>query len=339
MIIKEMKRMKRTIRKIAIVLSMGMMLVLLTSWYSYTLQLPSGLAAGIVINPNNQQQIPLEDNGNVPKESGSTSDTADDSIKNTVDKFRELKDKAPLDPSVGTPDIDREKIQQEIDESINSIDENALPHNNLKFSNNAGSETLKHVSTAANELIDSWDPKTGVDTLESSLQELANREGVTLNIEDTDTITISYVHAGKTYTTSTNIKNVNFMEALYNSCHHRYSNGVCTICGKACENSFHAEVCPWCGENYKNTVGNYRFGVYATCNNPFHSEVCPECGMAANTKTTGSAISQGHPEIVFGIGGLAVGFLAAMLIFRKRNSTPATAKDKADEIKNNNDEI
>ena len=84
MITKEMNRMKRTIRKIAIVLSMGMMLVLLTSWYSYTLQLPSGLAAGIVINPNNQQQIPPEDNGNVPKESGNTSDTTDSAIKDTT---------------------------------------------------------------------------------------------------------------------------------------------------------------------------------------------------------------------------------------------------------------
>ena len=86
MITKEMNRMKRTIRKIAIVLSIGMMLVLLTSWYSYAQQLPSGLAAGIVFNPNNQQQIPLNSNeetsdnlgeneNNSPKDTDKASDT------------------------------------------------------------------------------------------------------------------------------------------------------------------------------------------------------------------------------------------------------------------------
>ena len=389
--------MKRTIRKIAIVLSMGMLLVLLTSWYSYAQQLPSGLAAGIVINPNNQQQIPLNSNeetsdnlgeneNNSPKDTDKASDT-DISLD-----LKKLKDSLQR-PELSDTTVDREKIQQEIDESINSIDENALSQNNLKFSNNAGSETLKHVSTAANELIDSWDPKTGVDTLESSLQALVNRTGATLNIEDTDNIVISYVHAGKTYTTSTNVSPATMekLQVLFNRTFasgtsgpaigqanltlsasdfatpgpialtpatssvythdsyaglfvphdHKFENGACTICGKACENSFHTDVCPKCGLRHDGTTAYGGFSVVIGCINLFHNDACPDCGMKDRYSfifNSGSVISQGHPEIVFGIGGLVIGFFAAMLVFRKRNSTPATAKDKADETKNN-DEI
>ena len=71
--------------------------------------------------------------------------------------------------------------------------------------------------------------------------------------------------------------------------HETYDNGVCTVCGKACENEFHN--------------GKY---------------TCPDCGMVVDTSATGSILSHGYPEIVYGIGGLAVGFFAAMLIFRKK---------------------
>ena len=71
--------------------------------------------------------------------------------------------------------------------------------------------------------------------------------------------------------------------------HETYDNGACTVCGKACENEFHN--------------GKY---------------TCPDCGMVADTTATGSILSHGYPEIVYGIGGLAVGFLVAMFIFRKK---------------------
>ena len=77
---------------------------------------------------------------------------------------------------------------------------------------------------------------------------------------------------------------------------HEFHNGVCAVCGYVCKN-------------------------------PFHSGTCPDCGMTVGTTATGSILSQGYPEIVFGIGGLVVGFLVAMFIFRKKkvvvNSTPA----------------
>ena len=46
------------------------------------------------------------------------------------------------------------------------------------------------------------------------------------------------------------------------------------------------------------------------------------------TNSTASMLSVGYPEIVCGIGGLAVGFIAAMLIFRKKKvAVSSTAAD------------
>ena len=39
----------------------------------------------------------------------------------------------------------------------------------------------------------------------------------------------------------------------------------------------------------------------------------------------GSILSEGYPEIVFGVGGLAVGFFAGMLIFRKKKTVVSSA--------------
>lgn len=51
--------------------------------------------------------------------------------------------------------------------------------------------------------------------------------------------------------------------------------------------------------------------------------VCYDCGQIIKDETyedypTASTLSTGYLEIVYGIGGLAVGFFAAMLIFRKK---------------------
>lgn len=50
-----------------------------------------------------------------------------------------------------------------------------------------------------------------------------------------------------------------------------------------------------------------------------------------NDGGVGSILSHGYPEIIFGVGGLAVGFLVAMLIFRKKkvdvSSTSAGDKE------------
>ena len=49
------------------------------------------------------------------------------------------------------------------------------------------------------------------------------------------------------------------------------------------------------------------------------------------TNPTASMLSEGYPEIVYGIGGLAVGFFAAMLIFRKKKVAVSTTSTEDEE--------
>ena len=78
---------------------------------------------------------------------------------------------------------------------------------------------------------------------------------------------------------------------------HFFVDGKCTVCQEKCTNAFHD-------------------GVYK----------CPDCDMEFNTVTaTGSALSEGSMTVVVGVACLAVGFLAAMLIFKKKK--PALAED------------
>ena len=100
---------------------------------------------------------------------------------------------------------------------------------------------------------------------------------------------------------------------------HLYEDGVCIACGV---------VCP-----------HYLFGTDGKCiecdvecpHTQTHTHtaiVCDCCGKEIESTATGSVLSQGYPEIVYGIGGLAVGFFAAMLIFRKKKvAVSSTAAD------------
>jgi hypothetical protein len=93
---------------------------------------------------------------------------------------------------------------------------------------------------------------------------------------------------------------------------HFYENGVCIGCGCECPhaNGFSGGKCNNCG---------------MVCPHKHTTIVCDDCGKKLESASTSSVISQGYPEIVFGIGGLAVGFFAAMLIFRKKKVVVSSA--------------
>lgn len=65
--------------------------------------------------------------------------------------------------------------------------------------------------------------------------------------------------------------------------------------------------------------------------------VCSDCGkklseeVIPSQNAPGSTLSVGYPEIVFAVGGLAVGFVVAMLIFRKKKSKPVPVEGTANE--------
>ena len=79
---------------------------------------------------------------------------------------------------------------------------------------------------------------------------------------------------------------------------HKWSNGKCTLCGTVCKNIF-------------------------------HDGVCPDCGMGA--AATGSTLSEGSLTIICSVACLAVGFLAAMFIFKKKKPELVSGAENTDE--------
>ncbi len=75
---------------------------------------------------------------------------------------------------------------------------------------------------------------------------------------------------------------------------HWFIDGVCSVCGKACDNPFH------------------------------NNDKCPDCGMSINgVVATGSTLSEGSLAIITAIAGLAVGAVGMYLFMKKKK--PATA--------------
>ncbi|MBQ0084492.1 MAG: hypothetical protein KBS52_07005 [Clostridiales bacterium] len=124
-------------------------------------------------------------------------------------------------------------------------------------------------------------------------------------------------------------------EGYYNfySHSHNFENGFCTACnGNYCElnhkdHEFFGNVCRNCGvkgceigvleHQYENgvcTVCSYE------CQNTFHSGKCPECGMTINASSTASVLSHGNLAIITAVGGVAIGFMLSMFIFKKKKT-------------------
>ncbi len=126
---------------------------------------------------------------------------AEGAVSSTVDILKTMKEKAINAANDSNTDADRATIQKELDQSIDQIDDNALITYNSKTLVD-GSRMAKGVSTRntfSNQSL-SKDTKAG-----TKLTELADRNGNGLNIQTTDTLTISYVIQGRMYTTDIDI--------------------------------------------------------------------------------------------------------------------------------------
>ena len=86
------------------------------------------------------------------------------------------------------------------------------------------------------------------------------------------------------------------------------------------------------------TISGLEPGEYSITSAKFYGSDCYEdaeipfsgtCVVEGNG--LGSILSEGYPEIVFGVGGLAVGFFAAMLIFRKKKVSVSSASAEDEE--------
>ena len=168
-------------------------------------------ASGYAISERMRVQIRSLDQANSNAQNGgSMMKVAEGAVSSTVEILKTLKEKAVNAANDTNTDADRQTIQKELDQSIDQINDNA----NVTFNGQYlvdGSKNSKTTATCTALTNQSLAEDTASDT---ALTGLKARNGDSLNIQSTDTITVSWVKDGKTYTASTKVGSLTLDGAL-----------------------------------------------------------------------------------------------------------------------------
>ncbi|MDD6217849.1 MAG: flagellin [Selenomonadaceae bacterium] len=157
-------------------------------------------ASGYAISERMRVQIRSLDQANSNAQNGSSMmKVAEGAVSSTVDILKTLKEKAVNAANDTNTDADRATIQKELDQSIDQINDNAnVTFNGQYLVDGSHNKQIKQTTTHMTNT--SLDTSTGAT---SKLTDLKARSGDTLNIQSTDTVTVSYVKDGVTYTKDT----------------------------------------------------------------------------------------------------------------------------------------
>ena len=168
-------------------------------------------ASGYAISERMRVQIRSLDQANSNAQNGgSMMKVAEGAVSSTVEILKTLKEKAVNAANDTNTDADRQTIQKELDQSIDQINDNA----NVTFNGQYlvdGSKNSKTTVTCTALTNQSLAEDTASDT---ALTGLKARNGDSLNIQSTDTITVSWVKDGRTFTASTKVGSLKLGEAL-----------------------------------------------------------------------------------------------------------------------------
>ena len=166
-------------------------------------------ASGYAISERMRVQIRSLDQANQNAQNGgSMMKVAEGAVSSTVEILKTLKEKAVNAANDTNTDADRATIQKEMDQSIDQINDNA----NVTFNGQYlvdGSHNKKTNQTTTAMTNQSLSTGTAATT---KLTDLAARNGDKLNIHSTDTVTVSWVKDGKTYTSSMEVGSAGTLE-------------------------------------------------------------------------------------------------------------------------------
>ena len=160
-------------------------------------------ASGYAISERMRVQIRSLDQANQNTQNASSMmKVAEGGVSSTEEILKTLKEKAVNAANDSNTDSDRQTIQKELDQSIDQINDNANVTFNGKYLVDGSKNTIgKATYTALSNQSLSEDTKAT-----TKLTDLAARNGDSLEIHETDKVTVSYVQAGKTYTTTFQVK-------------------------------------------------------------------------------------------------------------------------------------
>ena len=156
-------------------------------------------ASGYAISERMRVQIRGLDQANNNTQNGtSMMKVAEGAVSSTVDILKTLKEKVINAANDTNTDSDRATIQKELDQSIDQINDNANVTYNGKYLVD-GSHNSKVTQTTTAMTNESLGSNTTSGTL---FCDMTDRNGNSLNIQGSDTITMSIVREGKTETLS-----------------------------------------------------------------------------------------------------------------------------------------
>ena len=166
-------------------------------------------ASGYAISERMRVQIRSLDQANQNTQNGSSMmKVAEGAVSSTVEILKTLKEKAVNAANDSNTDSDRQTIQKELDQSIDQINDNANVTFNGKYLVDGSKNTLgKATYTALSNQSLSEDT-----TADTKLTKLEARNGDSLEIRDTDKVTVSYVQGGRTYSTTFQVGDKNLQD-------------------------------------------------------------------------------------------------------------------------------
>ncbi|MBQ7479798.1 MAG: flagellin [Selenomonadaceae bacterium] len=159
---------------------------------------------------------------------------AEGAVSSTVDILKTLKEKVVNAANDTNTDVDRQTIQKELNQSVDQINDNAnvtfngkvlidgshnsqvvhdrngrvIPGANMNYhtARTYGRGTYTHLTNSSLAKDTTW---------LTTITDLKDRNGESLNIQSDDTLHLSFVQEGKTYTTSFQVGTKNFAYTLY----------------------------------------------------------------------------------------------------------------------------
>ena len=156
-------------------------------------------ASGYAISERMRVQIRSLDQANSNAQNGgSMMKVAEGAVSSTVEILKTLKEKAVNAANDTNTDADRATIQKEMDQSIDQINDNANVTFNGQYLVDGSHNKKTNATTTAMTNQSLHSSTAGSDKLTA----LKARNGDSLNIHSTDTITVSYVQDGTTHTKS-----------------------------------------------------------------------------------------------------------------------------------------
>ncbi len=156
-------------------------------------------ASGYAISERMRVQIRGLDQANQNTQNGtSMMKVAEGAVSSTVDILKTLKEKVINAANDTNTDADRATIQKELDQSIDQINDNA----NVTYNGKYLVDGSKNAKTAGTSTVLTNESLYSSTNWSSKFTELKDRNGNSLNITSTDTVTMSWVKEGVTCTAS-----------------------------------------------------------------------------------------------------------------------------------------